>query len=84
MLIQLIHSRMHVLTQLPSFKTHSSFHSTQRFREDEAAQCDIVYTPFLNLKKEDHMEVGQVQNFGIVWRWVLVLTGRNERMLGSG
>lgn len=26
----------------------------------KAAQCDIVYTPFLNLKKEDHMEVGQV------------------------
>lgn len=30
------------------------------------------------------MEVGQVQNFGIAWRWVLVLTGRNGRMLGSG
>ncbi|CAE7833084.1 ccdc25 [Symbiodinium microadriaticum] len=26
----------------------------------KAAQCDIVYTPFLNLKKEDRMEVGQV------------------------
>ena len=32
----------------------------------EAAQCDIVYTPFLNLKKEDHMEVGQA---GSRTRW---------------
>ena len=29
----------------------------------KAAQCDIVYTPFLNLKKEDRMEVGQVGSF---------------------
>lgn len=80
----LIHSRMHVWTQLPSFKTHSSFHSTQRFREDEAAQCDIVYTPFLNLKKEDHMEVGQVQNFGICWEMGTGTDWSERSDLGSG
>ena len=48
----------------PNYRVSKPTHhpdSKQRFHEHEAAQCDIVYTPFLNLKKEDHMEVGQVQ-----------------------